>query len=239
MPTVAVIVHQADAGLGSVGQGLRDAGWEVVEHDVAHGAPFPALDDLDALVVLGASANVDEEADHAWIVPERELIRDALARDLPVLGICFGAQILAQAAGGEAYRMARPELGWIELAVVADEDPVLGGLPVDLTACVWHSFAAALPECATPLAHSPASLQAYRIGDSAWGIQFHPEVSEADFRRWIARGADDMVAAQVTRDVLEAGIDERMAGWQDVGREIGRRFASAAVARVRAKCHES
>ena len=229
MPKVAVLVHQADAGLGSIGLGLDDAGWEVVQFRVAEGDPFPVLDDFDALIVMGASAHPDQRAEHAWMEPEEALIRDALAREMPILGVCFGCQILSQAAGGEAYRLARPEIGWIPLAIVADDDPVLGGLPVDLTACVWHCYAAALPEGAVPLAHSPASLQAYRVGERAWGIQFHPEVSEADFRSWMGKSAGDMAAAGVTSEVLEEGVRERMAAWQDVGREIGRRFAAAAA----------
>jgi GMP synthase (glutamine-hydrolysing) len=235
MPVAAVLVHQPDAGLGTVGDGLRAAGWDVVEHQIGDGAPFPSLDDTDALVVMGATANVDEEDRYGWIAPERALIRDALARELPLLGICFGAQILAEAAGGEAYRMARPEFGWIPLAIVAEDDPVLGDLPVGMTACVWHYYAAALPEGAVPLAHSPASLQAYRVGSSAWGIQFHPEVSETDLRAWMKKGERDFGVAGVTLERLDADTTERIGPWQDVGRAIGERFATTAATRTAAR----
>ena len=129
-----------------------------------------------------------------------------LDRGVPLLGVCLGSQLLAEAAGAPARRASEPEIGWHEVEVTGggSRDPLLGPLAPRFEAFQWHSYECPLPPGATALARSDMCLQAYRIGDSAWGIQFHAEVTRADAEAWIDdyRSDEDAVRIGLDPDAL-------------------------------------
>ena len=120
------------------------------------------------------------------------------------------------------------------LAPEAAEDPVLGSLPERFAAFEWHSYEFALPPGATPLASNPACLQAFRIGDAAWGVQFHAEVTRDIARGWLADYAKDEDAARLRLDpaAVTAETERRIEGWNRLGRELSGRFLDAAARRA-------
>ena len=128
-----------------------------------------------------------------------------------MLGSCLGSQLLADAAGSSRGGPGSPRSAgtrWRSRPTGVD-DPLLGPLAPAFTAFEWHSYEVELPPRAVALAHSPVCLQAFRVGDLAWGIQFHAEVSEADARSWIDDydSDPDAVAMGVVPDELHAQTD--------------------------------
>ena len=112
---------------------------------------------------------------------------ELLARGVPTLGVCLGAQLVSEAAGGSPRRAPEPEIGWVEVELTPEgrADPLLGALPERFEAFEWHSYEAGPPEGAVTLATSPVCIQAYRLtGARAWGIQFHAEVTRPDVDAW-------------------------------------------------------
>lgn len=191
-----------------VAAGLEAAQTRVV--DVTAGQPLPAIAGLSGVVVTGSAAYVTDRAD--WSEHTAAWLRAAVAAGLPVLGICYGHQLLAHALGGQvAYNPAGRESGTIalELHAEAADDPLFAGLPATMAAHATHlQTVLTPPPGATVLAHSAHDrCQAFRFGHRAWGVQFHPEFATHHMRGYlreraacIARHGGDarLLARQVT-----------------------------------------
>ena len=125
--------------------------------------------------------------DLAWLAEERALLRAAVSAGLPVLGVCLGAQQLAAALGAPVTKGPAPEngVGEVHLTREALPDPVFGAAPTPLPCVHWHGETFALPEGAVRLARSEAyENQAFRVGDRAYGLQFHVEVTASLVAHW-------------------------------------------------------
>jgi GMP synthase (glutamine-hydrolysing) len=229
------IAHQRDAGPGVFADVLRSRG---VEHHVwmrsEHGGPPRDPGDYDAVLVFGGAMHADQEEEHPWLREEKALLADLLAGGLPLMGVCLGAQLLAEAAGAPARRASRPEIGWhdVEVTGEGENDPLLAPLAPRFEAFQWHSYECPLPPGATALASSDVCLQAYRVGDSAWGIQFHAEVTRADAGAWIDdyRSDEDAVGTGLDADALRRQTGRSIAAWNDLGRALCERFLDAVQA---------
>lgn len=207
-----------------------------VDHDVWLRPQAQPPDDprlYDAVMVFGGAMHADQEDLHPWLREEKRLLRDLLERGAPVLGVCLGAQLLAEAAGATARRAGRPEIGWREVEVTAEgaADPLLAPLAPRFEAFQWHSYEFTLPPGATALARSDVCLQAYRVDRFAWGIQFHAEVTAADAGAWIDdyRSDEDAVRAGVDPKLLRDRTRAAIAGWNALGRALCERFLDAVL----------
>lgn len=231
-PRIVVALHDPDAPLGLLEAPLRAAGCEL-EIWRARGDARPALDGAAGLVVLGSEAHPSQDAEHPWLAVSRELAREALAGGTPVLGVCLGGQLLAQAAGGEAGPIGRLEVGWLGVDPVggAGRDPVMGALPASgYRGFQWHEYGFAVPPRGRLLARAGEGNQAFRIdGAPAWGIQFHVEVDPAIIAAWVADGGERLRAAGVDPDALLAESAERHAANAAVATDMARRFATVAT----------
>ena len=222
---VLTIIHQDDAGPGVFAEvaGAELEMWRV-DRD-----PTPSLDGVDAALVLGAAANVNDAEGNPWMTEDLRVVAELLDRGVPTLGVCLGAQLVAKAAGGSVERAAAPEIGWYEVALeeAAVDDPVIGALPQRFESFQWHSYVAAPPAGTEPLARSAHCLQAFRLtGAPAWGIQFHAEVSAAAAAAWTRHydHDEDAVAMGVDPVALQAETDQKIAGWNQLGRDLFARF---------------
>lgn len=155
----------------------RGIGWNTVELD--EGGVIPPLGGYDALLVFGGPMNVDEEHRFPWLIDEVKAIREAVSRDMPYLGFCFGAQLLAKALGAAVTTAPEPEVGVmpVTLTPAGQVDPLLSGLPPEFLVFQWHGDAFAIPKGAVHLASAPTCAhQAFRRG-RAHALQFHVEVT--------------------------------------------------------------
>ena len=226
-----ILVIQQDPrlpGTGRLGKRIDAAGLACVEKRAYAGelARIRARD-FAALIPLGGTQHAYDEVTDPWFADVRALLADAVDGGVPVLGICLGGQVLARALGGETVQAEEPEIGWlpIEPTPAAASDPVFATLPAPRRVYQWHHDRIEPPPGAVVLARSAHSpVQAYRAGDAAWGIQFHPEADLPLFREWLEcnpdapqqKGADvpamlrdieaDDEGNQFASDVLDAFI---------------------------------
>jgi GMP synthase (glutamine-hydrolysing) len=216
----------------SVPGGVFDEVAEAAGHELERwvvplgGAPLPAAS-YGAIMVFGGSMHPDQDEEHGWLEREEAFLRDALARDVPVVGVCLGAQMLARAAGAWIGPASEPEIGWFEVELTPEgrDDVVLGVLPPRTQAFQWHSYTFDVPERGAELARSAACTQAFRVGSRAWGLQFHAEVTLPMVRTWTAEEADELPVG--TEEFL-AETARRIGEWNDHGRRLCEAFLATA-----------
>ena len=182
---------------------------------------------FSAIVPLGGPMNVYEEDKHPFLADEDRLLKQALKADVPILGVCLGAQLLAKAAGARVVRNPVPEVGWMEVELNADgkRDALFTDLGGALPVFQWHGDTFELPAGATHLASSPyCANQAFRIGRAAYGLQFHVEVTPEMVSEWtdayledLRRHDDGAIERHLRRDAPKhdsrlAAMTERMFG---------------------------
>jgi GMP synthase (glutamine-hydrolysing) len=225
------IVHEPTAGPGVFAEVLDERGADTLTWRPAEDPDPPALDGLSAILAFGGAMHVDQDERHPWLETERTLLSKALAAGIPLLAVCLGSQLLAQAAGAAVDRSAQPEIGWHEVSLTAEgaTDPLLAALDEHLQAFHWHAYEFALPPGAVALARSDVCLQAFRAGEAAWGIQFHAEVSRADALAWIDDAGDDpdAAAAGIDADTLREQTEAAIEAWNETGRALCGRFLDA------------
>lgn len=207
------------------GDVVREDGHELEEWSVFDASsPPPRVEEYDAVLVFGGQMNVDEEDDHPWLRGEAELVRGLVAREVPLFGVCLGGQILAKAAGAHVGPSPEPERGFVRAMLTedADDDPIFGQLPREFDVFCMHEYAFHVPEGAVELARSSVCSQAFRLGERAWGIQFHPEIRAEQVAEWVRR------SQRPNGDAIVAELRERIDEWQDFGSTLCRAFLAAA-----------
>ena len=202
-PVVLVVEHEAACGLGRL---APLPGCEVATARPYLGEDLPAdLTGYDGLVVLGGATDAWDDTRSPWLPATRSLLAQAVSRGVPTLGVCLGAQLLALACGAPVGRGADgPELGLVPVTLLAAaaDDPFAAALPPVVPAPQGHhDVVHELPEGAVLLATSERyPHQLFRVGARAWGVQYHPEVTEADFASWMADDVEPLAAQGRTPD---------------------------------------
>lgn len=222
---VLSVVHGDDARTELFAPVVAEAGHRLEEWSfAARGAP--AAGSYDAVMVFGGAMHVDQHDRHPWLHEETVWLRQLLARRVPTLGVCLGSQLLALAADARVGPLPEPEIGWheVELTEAAAADPVAAALPARFEALQWHHYGHGLPEGAVALARNDAALQAFRLGDACWGVQFHPEVTEPQLESWIADESDP----PPDPERMLAETREKIGRWNELGRRLCRSFLAEA-----------
>lgn len=171
--TILILQHQPDDGPGNLATWLDDHAMPYSIVDVSSG-DLPTADRYRALAVLGSKRSA-YETNESWIQAEHDFVSGCVDAGTPVLGICFGAQLLALVLGGEVRPMPQPELGWYD---IAGEEPYGG------TWFVWHGDQITAPPGSTVLATTPICTHAFVHGNNL-GVQFHPELTADLLDHWI------------------------------------------------------
>lgn len=222
-------VPSVEARRGPFAQMIRDVIgplWqgEYAVADVRTSPPPATLEGVAAVVITGSSANVPDR--EPWMLRTEAWLRDVVGADVPVFGICFGHQILAQALGGEVIRNPRGrEIGTKTIARRAD-DPIFEGLPSEIVANVTHvDTVGRLPPNAVSLASSPLEdNHAIRFTETCYGVQFHPEIDADIMRGYIETRAEILASEGIDPKALSASVTNG-----DMGTETLRNFIRAFV----------
>ncbi len=200
---------------GSIEAWARRAGHALATAHLYRGDPLPAVEDADLLVVLGGPMSVHDEAKFPWLVDEKRLIERTIAASRRVLGICLGAQLVAQVLGARVYANDEKEIGWfaVETTEAASTTAVFEGFPRRLLAFHWHGETFDIPAGAVHVARSAACAhQAFAFGERVVGLQFHLETTPAGARDLIAHGIDELVEGRhIQQPLAMLGYPERFA----------------------------
>lgn len=185
---ILIIKHIGIEGPGSIGDFFRASAWRLVTVELGEGQRLPSgLQGVEAVVSLGGPMSVYEEEKFPFLKEEDAFLKKALQEQVPVLGICLGAQLLAKACGAAIKKHEVREAGWqrIRLTEEGTADPLFEGLPPKLLVFQWHQDTFELPTHGMLLAEGSACRnQAFRIGRNAYGLQFHIEVSPLVLASW-------------------------------------------------------
>jgi len=226
-PRVLVVETQALVPIGSLEPALRDGGIELMTWRPTHAPPPRTLEGISGLIALGGAANPDEDEEYPWLSTERDLLDQALQRNLPTVGICLGAELLAQVIGARMVRLAEPEIGWRDLPLEPDaaDDPLCSQSSPHVLAFQWHSYGFDSPPGATVLSRTDAGTQVFRWNDLAWGFQFHIEANKTVVASWIRRYRDELRAHGIGRAQLRVQTELRDARYVRQAVGIGQRFS--------------
>jgi GMP synthase-like glutamine amidotransferase len=185
---ICIVKHVEDEGPGLLGDFFQCLGWEISLVEPYRGDAFPeTLDSIAGVVVLGGPMNVYEEDDYPFLKEETTFIRHVLNEEIPYLGICLGGQLLAKACGAPVTKLPRREMGWYHVRLTPEglRDGLFRGVPKDTVVFQWHEDTFAIPAGGALLGTSRlCANQAFRVGNSAYGLQFHMEVTPEMIRCW-------------------------------------------------------
>lgn len=233
-PKILVFQHVPYEPLGTLDPLLKNAGFRIRYVNFGRDASQrPALDRYEAVIVLGGPMNSDQIDSYPNLITEVDILREAVDRDMSVLGICLGAQLLAKALGGSVARNRKREIGWydVELTEAGRRDPVLSEFAPRQRIFQWHEDGIAIPDGVAHLAHSETSpVQAFRYGERAYGFQFHLEVDAALIERWLTVPDNQAVLAEESGNVdpekIRAETRARIAGLETLSDATFSRWVS-------------
>jgi GMP synthase-like glutamine amidotransferase len=189
-----IFTHHPKEGPGLLKEILRERGWEVEEVAPSEGAQMPEPRTFHLLILMGGPMSVNEEDLYPFLREEKAFVRQWVTAGNPTIGICLGAQLIADVLGGRVYKGDKEELGWYELIVTEEgkKDPFVRGFPLRFPVFQWHGETFELPEGAILLATAQEyPHQAFRFKDSIHAFQFHLEVTEEMIQTWLAEGEVD------------------------------------------------
>lgn len=193
---IHVLQHVPFEGPGRIAHWARARGHSLTVSHLYAGDPLPEFDAFDRLVIMGGPMSVGDEAEHSWLRPEKARIADAIAAGRSVVGICLGAQLIADVLGARVYRNAHKEIGWlpVQLTDAGRAHPLCEGLPVEQTVLHWHGDTFELPPGALHLARSAAcEHQAFLVKGRILGLQFHLESTPETVEAICTHCADEIV----------------------------------------------
>ena len=224
---IVVLQHIACEPPGVYEDVLLERGSKIHRVELDEGDPLPDWREFDAIVAMGGPMSVNDEEELPWLRAEKAWIAEAVRAGTPFFGACLGVQLLAVSLGGEVRPGPAPEVGLLPvfLTDAAAGDPVFGELPRELRTLQWHGDTFSLPKGAVLLASSPAyPNQAFRWGRSAYGVQFHLELSREMAEEWAGVPAYAEALVRVLGPGSETALVDQVAAHAEEMRAHGRRM---------------
>jgi GMP synthase-like glutamine amidotransferase len=228
MKQILVLKHMSSQNPGIFREHAKSRRIRFFEIDLHAGDAIPGLEGFDGLWVMGGSMNVWEESEYPWLIEEKALIREAVARNTPFLGICLGHQLLADALGGKAESAVQHEIGLFPVtpSPAGRGHPLLAELPEPtLWVNVHRAEVTRAPVGATVLARSEACANhAMQVGERAFSVQFHPEVCDHTVEEWlqipgIPEALHNLLGAEGV-DYFQSSIAKQLATHNSAARQL-------------------
>lgn len=200
-------LHDVNVGLGHIRDWGMDRGIEL-QTTHWHLGELPPLDgSTSAVIILGGAMSVYEHDLYPWLTQEIQTLQHILSTQTPVLGICLGAQLLAQALGSQVYRNHQAEIGWLEIQVEPSANPPpFSWLQQNFTSMQWHQDTFNLPKSARLLARSEACAhQVFMAGSRCLGVQFHPEIDLEMAKNWVEQDPEELTgvgSVQTAQEIM-------------------------------------
>jgi GMP synthase-like glutamine amidotransferase len=203
--------HVPFEGLGSIEPWLVENGYKLTHTRFFESMDLPNHKMIDLLVVMGGPMSVNDEDKFPWLVAEKHFVREAIEFGIPVLGICLGAQIIANAMGAKVFRNPLKEIGWFPIHTVSSNSHSAFIFPESETVFHWHGETFDLPPGAIQIAMSEGcENQAFQLGKSVIGLQFHLETTPESAREIVSHCRDELVTSryvQTEEQILSASPD--------------------------------
>jgi GMP synthase-like glutamine amidotransferase len=188
-----VLQHVSFEDIGSIGPFLKERQAVVTYTRFYLNDALPEINGLDLIIIMGGPMSVNDEALYSWLPAEKEFIRNAALQSIPLIGICLGAQLIANALGARVYPNAEKEIGWFPVTAAPSEENYFH-FPKQLPAFHWHGETFDLPPGAVLLARSEACKnQAFQIGKHVIGLQFHLETTPESLDRMTANCRNELI----------------------------------------------
>jgi GMP synthase-like glutamine amidotransferase len=196
--------HVPFEGLGSIEPWLGKAGYRITNTKFFESADLPDPDAIDLLVLMGGPMSVNDEDMFPWLAREKQFICDMIESGKPVLGICLGAQLIASAMGAKVYQNSVKEIGWYPIKGASWVDCSIFSFPAFIEVFHWHGETFDLPAGAIRLAGSKGcENQAFQIGKSVIGLQFHLETTPETARKMVLHCRNELIPSQYVQSEEE------------------------------------
>ncbi|MGD8854646.1 MAG: amidotransferase [Gammaproteobacteria bacterium] len=206
------VQHVPFEGLGSIESCLKAGGYDITQTRWFESVELPAPDELDLLVVMGGPMSVNDQAAYPWLAQEKQFVRGAIEAGKSVLGVCLGAQLIASSLGARVYPNRHKEIGWFPVHGIPQTDDSIFRFPAALEVFHWHGETFDLPPGAVRLASSEAcENQAFQIGASVIGLQFHLESTPQSAREIVSNCRDELVPSRYvqTEEELSSATSDK------------------------------
>ncbi|PWJ42796.1 type 1 glutamine amidotransferase [Sediminitomix flava] len=201
--------HVPFEGLGCIEDWIIDKGYKLSSTNFFENAKLPNLDELDCLIVMGGPMGIYDYGKYPWLKEEKEFIKAAISANKKVIGICLGAQLIADVLGAEVYPNQEKEIGWLNL-YKESEHPILSDFDKEFTAFHWHGDTFDLPKNSKRLFHSTVCKnQAYLYNEKVLGLQFHFEATESSVAEIVKNCADELIPAPYVQSAESILVEKR------------------------------
>ncbi|MEM7812497.1 MAG: type 1 glutamine amidotransferase [Planctomycetota bacterium] len=210
---LSVLTHVPFEGPAMIAGWASERGHTLTAHHLHRGDPPPAPEAYDGLIVMGGPMSVNDGAEYPWLADEKAAVAAAIQGGRPVLGVCLGAQLIADVLGTAVTKNRVPEIGWFPVRRTPESagHPLLGDFPDEATVLHWHGETFAIPDGATRLfASEHCPNQAFAVGAKVLGLQFHLEMDGPAVEAIAGACADELVESPTVRPATEliAGAEQ-------------------------------
>jgi GMP synthase-like glutamine amidotransferase len=178
--------------LGCIENWIKEKGFNLTSTKFFHEDKLPKVENIDWLIIMGGPMGVYDEDKYFWLKKEKEFIKEAIAKDKIVIGICLGAQLIAESLGAKVYPNKQKEIGWFPIKKIGGNN-IFENMPNEFTVFHWHGDTFDLPGNSVHLAKSAVcENQAFLYKENVFGLQFHLEVTSNSLRNMTANGKDEL-----------------------------------------------
>lgn len=207
--------HASFEGLGNIGEWSSENGHLLMATKFYENSSLPDLEHIDWLIIMGGPMGVYDEKEYRWLKAEKQFIKQALEAGKPVIGVCLGSQLIADALGAKVYVNNYKEIGWypIELSLAATKNKLFEGVDHAMTVFHWHGDTFDLPQDALQLASSEGCQnQGFLYHKNVLGLQFHLEMSELSLKQMLENGKSELIEGKYIQSGQEILNQQKLIG---------------------------